>query len=112
MLTAILLLLAAFPLALQYRTGSLEGTVASQQGPIPGASVEVRHIMTGTVRHVLTNVNGHFEAAQLAPGRYSLWVETADHDSVWVPGVLVERGQVTQQDIRVGPMISSNLDLR
>jgi hypothetical protein len=105
-----LLLFLAFPLALQYQTGSLEGTVASQQGPIAGASVEVRNIMTGAVFRVTTDVRGHYEVARLRPGRYSLWVETPDHDSVWVPRVLVERGQATHRDVPLGPPISSNLD--
>lgn len=104
--TLVLLLLAAFPLALQYQTGAIEGTVTSQMGPIPGAFVEVRNIMTGAFLKVKTDVNGHYEVTGLRPGRYSLWVETPDHVSVWVPRVFVERGKTTHQDIAPGPPIS------
>jgi hypothetical protein len=104
--TVILLLLVAFPLALQYQTGSIGGTVVSRVGPIPGAFVEVRNVMSGAFLKVKTDVNGHYEVTGLRPGQYSLWVETPDHVSVWIPRVFVERGKTTQRDIAPGPPIT------
>lgn len=100
-LLIVTLLLAAFPLALQYQTGTLEGTVSNQQGPIAGASVEARNLMSGAFLRVKTDAAGHYEIKALRAGRYSLWVEAGGHDSLWVVLVLVERGAATHRDIRL-----------
>jgi protocatechuate 3,4-dioxygenase beta subunit len=73
---------------------------------MPGAFVEVRNVMSGTFLKVRTDERGHYEATRLRPGQYSLWLETPDHVSVWVPRVFVERGRTTHQDIAPGPPIS------
>ena len=99
LLFVILLLAVVFPLALQYRTGSLEGTVADPRGPIAGASVEARNLMTGAVLRVNTDATGHYELKGLRVGRYSLWTEAGGHEPLWILQVFVEPGQATHRDI-------------
>jgi hypothetical protein len=97
-------LLAAGPLALQYQTGSIEGTVTRPDtSPIAGACVEARNLMTGAFLRVKTDAAGHFDIRELRAGRYSLWVEADSHSSLWVVRVVVSHGQATRQDIQLVP---------
>lgn len=106
LLGLLVLLLAALPLAMQYQTGSLDGTVAGRWGPVANATVEVRNLITGKVLVVKTDLLGHYLVRELRPGRYSLWVETPYHESVWVRRVVIERNMTTHQDIQFAAPIS------
>src|SRR6185503_19707936 len=62
----------------QSATGTITGTVVDGTGAaLPGATVNVTEVATGSVRTVTTDDAGRFRFAALNPGRYSLAVELA-----------------------------------
>jgi len=102
LLMFILLLLASIPLAMQLETGSIEGVITNDRGPVARASIEARNMMTDAIFHAESDPVGHYKLEELRPGRYSLWVGAPGHDSAWIRQVIVERGQTTRGDIYVG----------
>ena len=101
MFMLLLLLFAAFPLARQFEpeTGSIQGVITDQLGPVAQASVEARDLATGAVSDAETDRAGLYRLENLRPGKYSLWVEALFHDSLWVQQVVVDHGQTVQHDI-------------
>ncbi len=95
------LLVAAIPLARQFETGSIEGSITDARGPVAGASVEARNLVSGDVFNAESDANGEYILEHLRPGQYSLWVEARGHDSLWVPRVVVEHGQAAREDVRL-----------
>lgn len=75
--------------------------MTNQFGPLESASVEARNIMSGETVRVQSDAEGHYSISGLRPGRYSLWVEAKNGDAVWIPRVVVERGQVAHEDVHV-----------
>src|SRR5208337_1872198 len=74
-LLVVYLLLSA-PLFGQSNYGVITGTVADAQHlPIAGAAVQLTAASTGTVRRVVTNQEGLFEAPALLPDEYTLMTE-------------------------------------
>src|SRR5919108_6562946 len=56
-------------------TTSLSGTVTDSSGAIiPGASVAVKNVATGTTFETVTNENGYFSVPALNPGTYTVAV--------------------------------------
>jgi hypothetical protein len=107
LLGAFLLLLASVPLAMQPDYGALEGVVSNEQGPVAGATIEARNVMTGAVMRVVSDQRGYYRFDRLRAGRYSLWVQAPRHDSVWVARVVVERGESARQDVLLRRIESS-----
>ncbi len=107
LLTAFLLLLVSIPLAMQRATGGIEGVITNQHGPLAKASVEARNVMSGVVFRAESDAAGHYKVEGLPPGRYSLWVKAAGHDSEWIREVVVERGQTARRNIQLGTSQSS-----
>ena len=99
LLTMGVVLLASVPFAKPFDTGTLEGMISSGRGPVEDASIEVRNIMSGAMFRTESDVVGHYQVDNLRPGRYSLWVEAVGHDSVWIPQIVIERGETTHKDI-------------
>lgn len=92
-------LIVAMPFLLQPETGSIEGTVSSQWGPVGGASITARNMMTSEVTVTKSGPTGSYRVADLPRGRYSLWVEAAEHDGLMLFQIPVERGEVTRRDV-------------
>ena len=107
----ILLLLASIPLAMQFETGSIEGVVTNEIGPIAKASVEARSVISGTAFRTESDAVGHYKLENLRGGRYSLWVQAVGHDSTWIREVSVERGRTTHGDIHLGKSPTSTSGL-
>ena len=101
LLTALVLLLAAIPLAMQRDTGGIDGLITDQYGPVAKASVEARNVMSGAMVRVQSDAAGHYKM-NLPQGRYSLWVKAQEHDSQWIRELIVEQGRTTHRDIRLG----------
>jgi len=54
-------------------TATLQGTITDAQNAVmPGVSIVIRNAATGTERAVVTDAAGHYVAASLAPGRYTI----------------------------------------
>ena len=53
-------------------TSQLSGTVTGPQGPVPGATVRIEHLVDNHVNpvDVLTDANGHWGLGNIAGGRY------------------------------------------
>lgn len=74
-LIAAALLLTAAPAAAQSQAinGSIEGTIKDASGAVlPGVTVTLRHVDTGTDRVVVTNENGFFRAPLLPLGTFKV----------------------------------------
>jgi hypothetical protein len=64
---------SAWAVAQSGPTGSLEGRITDQsQAPLPGVSVNARHLATGETRIATTNGDGFYRMAALTVGRYTL----------------------------------------
>lgn len=105
LLVVLFLLLASIPLARQFDTGSIEGVIMNDHGPVANASVEARHVMSGATFRVESDADGRYRLENLRPGRYSLWVRSNGYESMWIQEIVVERGQTARKDIRVAPRI-------
>jgi hypothetical protein len=94
-------LLLAAPAVAQFELGSIVGVVTDpQEGPLVGASVEIRSLSTNVIREVKTGSSGEYNSMPLQPGRYSI--------SVKHPGfregrteVTLGTGQRLQADVRL-----------
>ena len=100
LLALLLLLIASIPLAMvQPYTGSIEGLVTDDAGPVPAAALEAHQQATGLFAHAETDATGYYRIDNLRTGRYSLWVEAAGHDSIWIAQVSVERDHAAREDV-------------
>jgi outer membrane receptor protein involved in Fe transport len=81
----------------QAQTGTLRGTVTDPNGQVvAGATVTVKHQGTGASTPTTTNGDGQFVLPNLAPGAYTVTVEsTAGFSKKVVTDVSVPIGQVT-----------------
>jgi len=102
LLIALVLLLATIPLAMQRDTGRIDGVITDPHGPIAKASVEARNVMSGAIFGAQSDATGHYKLEGLPAGRYSLWVKALEHDAEWIREVVVEPGQTSRRDIRLG----------
>ncbi|HXP86646.1 MAG TPA: carboxypeptidase-like regulatory domain-containing protein [Bryobacteraceae bacterium] len=101
LLVLILLLVASIPLAMQLETGSIQGKITDDRGPVANASVDARNVMSGATARAMTDASGVYKLENLRSGRYSLFVTAAGHDSLWVRQVVVEPGRSTSRDLQV-----------
>src|ERR1700752_3086531 len=97
----LLLLIPSLPVAREAEFGSIEGLISDDLGPVSNASVEARNIMRGVFTDARSDESGRYKLINLRPGRYSLWVQAAGHNSVSIPTIAVERGQVSFRDLRL-----------
>lgn len=87
-LTLLLCLLAAWPLAAQKSTGTIQGTVTDQSGAVvPGAKITVVNNSTGATRDAVAGSQGEFVIPELDPATYDLKVTAAGFRESLVKGV-------------------------
>ena len=80
--------------------GTLSGTVIDQAGkPIQNATIEIKNEVSGSSSSVATDAEGHFSAAGLAPGGYSLQVSAQGFSLTTRPGAQVTAGGT--QDVSI-----------
>lgn len=102
LLVVILFLLAGvIPLAMHLASGTIEGVVSDEFGPVAHAEVEAQHSTSAEVARTTSDANGHFRLDGLRRGWYSLWVKAPSGNSVRIPRVFVEDGAVSQKDVRL-----------
>jgi Carboxypeptidase regulatory-like domain len=100
-LMALLLLpVASTPLATQLDTGSIDGVIMDEAGPVANATVEARNVVSGAVFPTESDALGYYKVENLRSGRYSLWVQ-AGRDSLWIPPIPVEPGEAVHQDLHL-----------
>ncbi len=99
------LLFFGLPLAAQYTTGSLGGTVRDPSGAsVPEAIVTVRNVATGYTQSVATDLNGAFLFSRLPVGDYGLRVEKQGFSTYVQAGIRlsVDRAATQTVTLQVG----------
>src|SRR6478672_6928868 len=98
LLSALLILFSALP-ALAQSSGRITGTVRDANGaPVGGAPVTVRNQETGASQIVRSASNGAYEAANLAPGLYTVTVDVQGFRPVTLRDQRVGEGAMVSAD--------------
>jgi hypothetical protein len=96
-----LFLLAAVPVAAQYRA-SLQGIVHDPSGAVvPGAAVTLTSTETNVPRKTATNGAGVYTISGLAPGQYTLTAESAGFNKAVLNNVRITSEQAQAQDVQL-----------
>ena len=97
-------LASAAPAAAQGEASAVvTGVVADAQGGVlPGVTVTLRNIESGTVRSAVTEPNGQYRLAGLQPGRYSLRAELDGFAPAEVTSLTLTIGLSLQQNLSMG----------
>ena len=94
------LVAACLPALAQLGTGQIEGTVSDSSGAvIPGATVTIRNLDTGSERVLTADSSGHYRAVALPPGPYSVKVEHTGFRPVERTGLAVVVGATISVDL-------------
>ncbi len=97
-----LMLLAAGAVFGQAARGTITGTVSDPvDAMIPGATVEAKHMETGTVLQVVSTSTGNYTVANLDPGGYQLTVTAPGFKKFVQSGISVLSAQVSRIDIKL-----------
>ena len=81
-------------------TASLTGTVRDATGAVlPKASVVIKNVAQGTTRNLVTNSDGEYLAAALAPGQYNITVTVPGFRRYQAEGVTLRVAQDARIDI-------------
>ena len=92
-LLAVLLSTSAFGQS-QAANGSIEGTVTDiSAGVLPGVTVTITNIETGTERSVTTNTDGRYRSLLLPLGRYRVVAELPGFKKFDQSGIVLQAGQ-------------------
>jgi hypothetical protein len=99
-LLAVVLLASASALA-QTEKATLRGTITDQSaGVIPGADIVLTDLATNVdIRQLISDSNGLFEIAGLAPGSYRVKVDMAGFRSFVASDVKLDGGQTRRLDV-------------
>ena len=102
--TAILLLAVlgmAAPAAAQGEaSAAVNGIITDAQGGVlPGVTVTLRNVESGTVRTTVTEADGQYRIAGLLPGRYDLTAELQGFGVREAPGLALTIGLVAQLNL-------------
>jgi hypothetical protein len=101
-LRVILVLGLAVSAAAQGTNAALSGTVTDDQGGVlPGVTVTVRNVDTGTSRTVITEADGQYRVPALLPGRYDITGELSGFTTVSASGITLATNQEVRQNLRM-----------
>ena len=80
----------------QTETGRLSGTVTDEQGAVlPGATVVLKNAGSGTLRETVSDANGVYRFANLAPAPYQVTVQLSGFRT-WTTKVIVTVGDAME----------------
>ena len=100
---AVAFLLASPAVRAQTSTGKIVGVVSdSSGGVLPGASIVIRNLGTGTTRDAVADDRGQFDVSGLAPGRYQIDAELQGFRKFSQGPVTVQ----VNEETRVNPVLS------
>src|SRR5262245_3898264 len=84
----------------QAANGSIEGTVTdSSSGVLPGVTVTITNLETGTERSVTSNENGFYRAMLLPLGRYRVVAELQGFKKFDRAGITLQAGEVANVNV-------------
>jgi carboxypeptidase family protein len=93
----------ALPVSAQVAAGEITGVVKDQGGAaVPGATITVTETRTNRQRIVLSNEDGVYTAAGLAPGAYRVDVELSGFTSLRREGIRLTTGGKARIDFDLG----------
>ena len=102
-LAACALVAPVAPAFAQSATATIEGTIVDQSGALlPGVTVTITEVDTGTQRVAMTDASGVFSAPLLPVGVYSLTAELAGFQTQKQPEIKVTIGQTITLRIEMG----------
>jgi hypothetical protein len=104
-LTTLLSIALAAPALAQSQAinGTIEGIVSDESGAVlPGVTVTVHNLDTGTERSVVTNENGLYRALLLPLGTYRVIAELPGFKKFEQSGVQVSAGQTAAVNVKLG----------
>ena len=102
-LFGVCLLALAGSAAAQEVTASISGHVADETGAaLPGATVTIRNVETGTVRALVTDSEGRYNGQGLSPGSYEIVVELASFRTAVRDGVSLSTRQAPVINFTLG----------
>jgi hypothetical protein len=104
MLVAAALFSTAAPALAQGEASAVVAGVISdaQGGVLPGVTVTLRNVESGTTRTAVTEADGQYRIAGLQPGRYSLRAELDGFAPTEVPNLTLTIGLVVQSNLTMG----------
>ena len=83
-------------------SGDITGTVTDQSGGVmPNAAVTLINVNTNTSQATITNQQGTYQFAFLAPGTYRVTVKAVGFQAQERTGIVVTAGQPTAVDVRL-----------
>ena len=113
-LAIVLLFVAVIPAKAQTDRAILEGTITDQSGAtVPGASIKITEMDTGTSQEAKSNGHGYYLAPGLAIGRYSVSVSKAGFNTKVISDVILRVGEGHALDVglELGP-VSQRVDVQ
>ena len=88
--------------AAQGTNAAISGIVTDEQGGVlPGVTVTVRNVDTGTVRTVVTEGDGQYRAPALLPGRYDITGGAGRIHNGSATGITLATSQEVRQNLRL-----------
>ena len=110
LLSVFLMLALAVPAAAQTVTGTLQGTVTDTSGGVlPGVTITITQVETGTTRVLVTNAEGLYSAPFLQIGRYTVKAELTGFGAVVREGIDVRLNDTRVVDIRLDARVTQEV---
>ena len=105
LLPLVISLAAAMPLYAQQTSGAMSGTVIDANGqPVVGAEIEIRHLPTNSVRTVITDASGRYNARGLrVGGPFTVEASKDGLPTTKTEGVAVPLGDAVDVDLTFRP---------
>ena len=109
-ISSMLMLALAASAAAQTVTGTIQGTISDTSGAVlPGVTITLTHVDTGTERAVITNGEGIFTAPFLQIGRYNVKAELAGFGTVIRQNIDVRLNDTRVVDIKLNPSVTQEV---
>lgn len=100
---ALAAIICAAPAFAQENTGTITGTVKDQSGAVlPGVTVTIKHVQTGTSQNTVTNESGLYTAPSLQPGEYEVTFTLSGFQPQTVKGIQLHVADRVEIDGRLG----------
>jgi len=82
--------------------GQLFGTVLDAKGgAIPGASIRIKNVSTGSTREIVSSNEGQFRVVQLDPGAYQVEAQASGFALTTMTGITLNVGMALNLDIQL-----------